>query len=131
MGLGKATRKSGRRRAYSMQLIGSQKQSPIQIFIITDSSLEHAFCFFFEVGLGTWWYFLPGPLLVHPVACCSADYASAIKEALSEQACPMRHLGYLCTHQDHIYDKVMEAFTDSISLWNFFLFLFENIYFFF
>ena len=43
----------------------------------------------------------------------------------------MRHLGYLCTHQDHIHDKVMEAFTDSISLWNFFLLLLLIIYFFF
>ncbi|XXG90706.1 hypothetical protein AAC387_Pa12g2407 [Persea americana] len=60
------------------------------------------------LGLGVWWYLLPKPLLVHPMACCSPEYASAIKEATQ---CPMRNLGFPCIHPNQIHDEVLDTFT--------------------
>lgn len=40
-------------------------------------------------GLFVWWYLLPEPPLVQPAACCSAEYANAIREAIALRTLPL------------------------------------------
>lgn len=63
------------------------------------------------LGFSAWWMLLPEPLLVHPSVCCSPEYSSIIKGALSEEICPMRHLGFPCIHPGNIHERILETFT--------------------
>lgn len=58
-------------------------------------------------GLFVWWYLLPEPPLVQPAACCSAEYANAIREAMN---CPFLQLGFPCVHPNQTHEMISEAF---------------------
>lgn len=61
------------------------------------------------IGFSAWWILLPEQLLVHPLACCSGEYATLITEILT---CPMRNLGFPCIYADQIHDRAVEVFTE-------------------
>lgn len=99
IGLADATRQSSRTRTFGFS-------EAMAFAYVKDSRFVLLTCLL--LGLGVWWYLLPEPLLVHPTACCSPEYASAIKEAAQ---CPMRNLGFPCIHPNQIHDQVLDTFT--------------------
>ncbi|GFS28702.1 hypothetical protein Acr_00g0003400 [Actinidia rufa] len=47
------------------------------------------------------------PPLVQPAACCSAEYANAIREVMN---CPFLQLGFPCVHPNQTHEMISEAF---------------------
>lgn len=103
MGLGDAERKSGRIKPFGIS-------EAVVLAHLKDSRFVLLTCLL--VGFGAWWYLLPEALLTQPMACCSAEYATAIKDALSMDVCPLRNLGFVCTHDNQFHDLIMETFTE-------------------
>lgn len=89
IGLGDATRRSGRTRDFNIS-------EAMFLAYIRDHRFILLTCLL--IGFGAWWALLPEKIFIHPSVSCSPEYASLLKDALSPGVCPMRDLKFPCTH---------------------------------
>jgi hypothetical protein len=94
VGLADAIRKSDRTKTCGLS-------EALTFAYVKDSRFVLLTCLLLGFCIG--WLLVAEQLLVQPVACCSPEFASALKEAVE---CPMRSIGFPCVHSG-IHDQVI------------------------